>query len=53
MAKQSRDKMSLNQRASEVFVRVLLNPPTPGKRLLAAAKRYRQRMKAFRSRVSS
>ncbi len=55
MAKKNRDteRLKLNKRASEVFVRALLNPPAPGKRLMAAAKRYRQRMKASYSRVSS
>jgi uncharacterized protein (DUF1778 family) len=33
----------LNERASRVFVDALLNPPAPGPRLVAAAKRYRQR----------
>ena len=32
----------LNERAREVFVKALLNPPAPGPRLVAAAKRYRQ-----------
>lgn len=33
--------LTLNERAREVFVRALLSPPLPGKRLLAAAKRYK------------
>jgi uncharacterized protein (DUF1778 family) len=39
------DVLVLNERAREVFVQALINPPAPGKRLAAAAKRYRQRMK--------
>jgi len=39
------DVLVLNERAREVFVQALLNPPVSGKRLAAAAKRYRQRMK--------
>lgn len=33
----------LNEHARRVFVEALLNPPAPGARLVAAAKRYRQR----------
>jgi uncharacterized protein (DUF1778 family) len=37
--------LTLSERDREVFVQALLNPPPPGKRLLAAAKRYRERAK--------
>lgn len=37
--------LTLNERAREVFVKALLNPPAPGRRLAAAAKRYRKRAK--------
>ena len=37
--------LTLNERARKVFVRALLSPPPPGKRLLAAAKRYKQATK--------
>jgi len=48
----STECLKLNKVASEVFVRALLNPPAPGKRLVAA-KRYLLRMNARYSRVSS
>jgi uncharacterized protein (DUF1778 family) len=35
----------LNERAREVFAQALLHPPEPGRRLVAAAKRYKERMK--------
>jgi uncharacterized protein (DUF1778 family) len=35
--------LTLNERAREVFVNALLNPPAPGRRLVAAAKRYKER----------
>jgi len=35
----------LQERAREVFARALLNPPAPGRRLSAAAKRYRESAK--------
>jgi uncharacterized protein (DUF1778 family) len=35
----------LNERAREVFAQVLLHPPAPGRRLAAAAQRYKERMK--------
>lgn len=35
----------LNEQSREIFVNALLNPPSPGKRLLRAAKRYRERTK--------
>jgi len=35
--------LTMNERAREVFVKALLNPPAPGRRLAAAAKRYRKR----------
>ncbi len=38
--------LTLNEHAREVFVRALLNPPAPGRRLVAAAKRYRERSKS-------
>jgi uncharacterized protein (DUF1778 family) len=35
--------LTLNERAREVFVQALLNPPPSGPRLKEAAKRYRER----------
>ncbi|MGC2109372.1 MAG: DUF1778 domain-containing protein [Candidatus Korobacteraceae bacterium] len=35
----------LNERARKVFAHALLHPPAPGRRLMAAAKRYRERAK--------
>jgi uncharacterized protein (DUF1778 family) len=37
--------LTLNEKARTVFVNALLNPPRPSTRLLAAAKRYKQRAK--------
>jgi uncharacterized protein (DUF1778 family) len=37
--------LTLNKRARKVFAHALLNPPAPGGRLVAAAKRYRERTK--------
>jgi uncharacterized protein (DUF1778 family) len=37
------ERLILNERDSEVFVRTLLHPPAPNARLAAAAKRYRER----------
>src|SRR5437016_8795751 len=37
--------LTLNERAREAFVHALLRPPAPGRRLMAAAKRYKQRTK--------
>lgn len=37
--------LTLNERAREVFVNALLNPPAPGRRLVAAARRYKERAK--------
>jgi len=37
------ETLSLNERASEVFIDALLNPPAPGRRLAVAAKRFRAR----------
>ena len=37
--------LTLNEQSRQVFVKALLNPPPPGKRLLAAAKRYKERSK--------
>jgi uncharacterized protein (DUF1778 family) len=37
------ETLSLNERASEVFIDALFNPPAPGRRLAAAAKRFRAR----------
>jgi len=37
--------LTLNERAREVFANALLEPPAPGKRLVAAAKRYKERAK--------
>ena len=36
----------LKERARRVFAHALLNPPMPGRRLRAAAKRYRDQAKA-------
>ena len=35
--------LTLNERAREVFVNALLKPAAPSRRLVAAAKRYRER----------
>lgn len=35
--------LTLNERAREVFAQALLRPPAPGRRLMTAAKRYRDR----------
>ncbi len=35
--------LTLNERARKAFAKALLNPPAAGRRLLAAAKRYKQR----------
>jgi len=35
----------LSERGREMFAHALLHPPAPGRRLLAAAKRYKQRAK--------
>jgi uncharacterized protein (DUF1778 family) len=35
--------LTLNERARETFARALLNPPAPGRRLTAAAKRFKER----------
>ncbi|HEV2022393.1 MAG TPA: DUF1778 domain-containing protein [Terriglobales bacterium] len=37
--------LTLNEQAREVFANALLNPPAPGRRLVAAARRYKQRAK--------
>lgn len=37
--------LTLNERAREVFANALLNPPAPSGRLVAAAKRYKERTK--------
>src|SRR4029077_17475530 len=37
--------LTLNEHAREVFANALLNPPAPSGRLVAAAKRYRERAK--------
>ncbi len=36
----------LNERARHVFAEALLNPPTPGRKLLAAARRYKKHAEA-------
>ena len=36
--------MVLSQRDREAFVNAILNPPAPGKHLLAAARHYKDRM---------
>jgi uncharacterized protein (DUF1778 family) len=38
--------LTLNEHARDVFVRALLNPPAPGRRLVAAAKRYKERTRS-------
>lgn len=40
------ESLTLNDEARAFFVRALLHPPAPGRRLAAAAKRYRQRTKS-------
>ena len=37
--------LTLNEQAREVFANAFLNPPAPGRRLVAAARRYKQRVK--------
>lgn len=37
--------LTLNERAREVFTNALLHPPAPSRRLVAAARRYRDRAK--------
>jgi uncharacterized protein (DUF1778 family) len=37
--------LTLNAQAREVFANALINPPAPGQRLVAAAKRYQERAK--------
>ena len=37
--------LTLNEHARGVFANALLNPPAPGRRLVAAARRYRGRAK--------
>ena len=39
------ENLNLNKRAREVFVDALLEAPAPGRRLAAAARRYKQRAK--------
>jgi len=39
------ETLTLNDRSREVFANTLLKPPSPGKRLVAAAKRYKERTK--------
>ncbi len=41
---QESEVMQLTQRGREAFASALISPPAPGKNLLAAAKRYKQRM---------
>jgi uncharacterized protein (DUF1778 family) len=38
--------LTLNEHAREVFARALLNPPAPGRKLVAAAKRYKERTRS-------
>jgi uncharacterized protein (DUF1778 family) len=38
--------LTLNEHARDVFVRALLNPPAPGRRLVVAAKRYKERTRS-------
>jgi len=42
---QQEASLTLSDRAREVFANALLKPPTPGRRLTAAAKRYKERVK--------
>jgi len=37
--------LTLNERARAVFVNALLHPPAPSRRLVAAARRYKERAK--------
>lgn len=37
--------LTLHERAREVFVHALLHPPAPSRRLVAAARRYKERAK--------
>jgi len=37
--------LTLNERARAVFAKALLSPPAPGRRLVAAARRYKRRAK--------
>jgi uncharacterized protein (DUF1778 family) len=37
--------LTLNERARAVFVNALLRPPAPSRRLVAAARRYKERAK--------
>ena len=37
--------LTLNEQSIEIFANALLNPPSPGRRLLAAARRYSERRK--------
>lgn len=38
--------LTLSEHAREVFARALLNPAAPGRRLIAAAKRYKERIRS-------
>jgi uncharacterized protein (DUF1778 family) len=40
------EALTLNEHAREVFVRALLSPPAPGRRLVAAARRYKARTRS-------
>jgi uncharacterized protein (DUF1778 family) len=37
--------LTLNEQAREVFANALLNPPAPSQRLVAAARRYKERVR--------
>ncbi len=39
------ETLTLNERAREVFANALVSPPSPGKKLIAAAKRYKERIR--------
>lgn len=41
---QENEIMELSQRDREAFARAIINPPAPGEHLLAAARRYKERM---------
>jgi uncharacterized protein (DUF1778 family) len=44
---QEHEVWTLAGRDREVFVRALLNPPVPSKRMKAAVKRYKRRLRAL------
>ncbi len=40
------EALTLNERARQVFADALLNPPAPSRRLVAAARRYKERVRS-------